>query len=225
MGKTYVWRNPKRVVCRLMAFAVAIFLVGGITGFIVGRTAQADEPFIIEAEFIPGTLEETPTEETPIEETPIEEAPIEEAPKNQLVIKSGNNILDPNLFAVMMEMCGKYDVPLALALAVAEQESKFRPGAVSSTNDYGLMQINGCNHGWLRGMGIEPLSSEGNIEAGCLMLGKAIKRYGDYNKALMAYNRGDGGADKLWKQGIYSTEYSRQVMERYHKWCAYLGGA
>ncbi len=216
---TYVWRNPKRVVCRLMAFAVAIFLVGGVTGFVVGRTARAKEPFIIEADFIPGTEETEVTEETEPVET------VETEPRNSFVIESGGNILDPNLFAVMMEMCGKYDVPLALALAVAEQESKFRPGAVSSTNDYGLMQINEVNHGWLRSRGIEPLSCEGNIEAGCLMLGEAIKKYGDYNLALTAYNRGDGGADKLRKQGIYSTEYSRQVMERYYKWSSILGGA
>lgn len=215
---TYVWRNPKRVVCRLMAFAVAIFLVGGVTGFVVGRTARAKEPFIIESDFIPGTEETEVTEETEPVET------VETEPRNSFVIESGGNILDPNLFAVMMEMCGKYDVPLALALAVAEQESKFRPGAVSSTNDYGLMQINEVNHGWLRQRGVDPMTYTGNIEAGCLMISEAVRKYADYNLALMAYNCGDGGANKLWKQGIYSTAYSRSVMARYEKWSAYLKG-
>ena len=91
----------------------------------------------------------------------------------------------------MQEKCDKYGVPYALALAVADQESRFDPDAVSGTNDYGLMQINKINFEWLRERGIDPLTYEGNIEAGVLILSKAINRYGDYGLALMAYNCGD----------------------------------
>ena len=130
----------------------------------------------------------------------------------------GKRVLDVALVRVMVDKCNEYGVPFALALAIAEQESGFNPDAISSTNDYGLMQINKCNFGWLRKSGIEPLDHKGNITAGVFMISQAINKYGDYNKALMAYNCGDAGAKRLWKNGVYSTAYSRSVMERYNKW-------
>ena len=39
--------------------------------------------------------------------------------------------------------------PYALGIAMAEIETHFDADAVSSTSDYGLMQINKCNHDWL----------------------------------------------------------------------------
>lgn len=135
-----------------------------------------------------------------------------------------NRTLDAELQATMIEMCEKYDIPLALALAVAEQESRFNPDEVSKTNDYGIMQINVANFSWLREQGIEPLDYKGNIEAGILMLSQAVKKHGEYNLALMAYNCGDAGAKRLWKKGIYSTAYSRTTMERYYKWDKYIRG-
>ena len=72
--------------------------------------------------------------------------------------------------------------------------------------------------------GINPLDHKGNIEAGVLMLSEAVKKYDDFNLALMAYNCGDAGAKRLWNKGIYSTEYSSSVMERYNKWDSYIRG-
>ena len=141
-----------------------------------------------------------------------------------LDIKSAERSLDFELQKTMLEMCEKYELPFALALAVAEQESRFDPNAVSTTDDYGLMQINKVNFKWLREKGIEPLDPKGNIEAGVLMLSEAVKKHSDYGLALMAYNCGDAGAKRLWKKGIYSTEYSRATMERFDKWDKYIQG-
>ena len=141
-----------------------------------------------------------------------------------LDIKSTERSLDFELQKTMLEMCEKYELPFALALAVAEQESRFDPNAVSTTDDYGLMQINKVNFKWLREKGIEPLDPKGNIEAGVLMLSEAVKKHSDYGLALMAYNCGDAGAKRLWKKGIYSTEYSRATMERFDKWDKYIKG-
>lgn len=139
-------------------------------------------------------------------------------------IKKVDCKLSAELQTAMYDACEKYDIPFALALAVAEQESRFNPDAESSTNDYGLMQINQINFGWLRKNGIEPLDHKGNIEAGVMMLSQAVKKYGDYELALMAYNCGDTGARKLWNQNIYSTKYSASTLERFDKWNAYTGG-
>ncbi len=140
------------------------------------------------------------------------------------LIISGDNALSPELQKVMSEKCEEYGVPYALALAVADQESRFDPDAVSRTNDHGLMQINSINFKWLREKGIDPLTYEGNIEAGVLMLSDALTRYGDVELALMAYNCGDTGAEKLWDAGTYSTKYSREVMECYKKWAQIVEG-
>lgn len=130
--------------------------------------------------------------------------------------------LDHELQKAMFASCQKYNVPFALVLAVAEKESNFNPEAISQTDDHGIMQINRCNFSWLIEAGIDPLTHEGNIEAGTLMLSNAVNRYEDYNLALMAYNCGDTGAKKLWDAGTYSTSYSRSVIELYKKWTAIL---
>lgn len=132
--------------------------------------------------------------------------------------------LDYDLQKAMYDSCQKYDVPFALALAVAEKESGFNLDAESKTDDHGIMQINRCNFEYLRNKGIDPLTYEGNIEAGVLILSKAINRYGDYGLALMAYNCGDTGAKRLWDAGTYSTKYSREVLERYNKWVQIVEG-
>ena len=110
----------------------------------------------------------------------------------------------------------------ALALAVADVESRFDPDAASSTNDYGLMQINQVNHGWLLEQGIDPMTPAGNIEAGVLFLSDYLTAYGDPELAVMAYNCGPSGAQNLWAAGTYSTDHSRKVMDRFDYWTSVL---
>jgi hypothetical protein len=85
------------------------------------------------------------------------------------------------------------------------------------------MQINACNFSWLRAKGVEPLDHKGNIEAGVLMLSEAVHKYGDYHRALMAYNCGDAGAQRLWNNGYYSSRYSRAIMAKYENWKQHTG--
>lgn len=207
-------RRERRVFAAVIVTAIILFMLGGITGA------------ILVSGFAPSTKNasaETITAEVVSEEA----APTEEPTKpdfRTVEIKTEGRTLDTELQTAMVDMCEKYDVPFALVLAVAEQESRFNPEAISATCDHGIMQINRVNFGWLREKGIEPLDHKGNIEAGVLMLSEAVKKYGDYHYALMAYNGGDGYAKNLWSQGTYSTMYSRSTMERFHKWESYLGG-
>lgn len=110
-----------------------------------------------------------------------------------------------------------YNIDFSLVMALIETESGFNVEAVSRTNDYGLMQINQANHEWLK----ERLSitnfldAKQNIRAGLFVLRKLFEQNGgDINKVLMAYNLGQTGAEKLWKQGIHSTEYSEKIIKR-----------
>ena len=130
--------------------------------------------------------------------------------------------LDYDIQKAMYDCCQKYDVPFALALAVAEKESGFNLDAESKTDDHGIMQINRCNFEYLRNKGIDPLTYEGNIEAGIMLLGENLTLYSDEELAVMAYNCGRTGAKRLWDAGTYSTAYSRAVMELYEKWLGIL---
>ena len=199
--------EQRRIMIILITFVLIIFSLGTIFGCFL-CSAFTPEP-------VNAAEEATPTA-TQTESPAVALCTLE--------IKSAEHTLDAELQATMLEMCEKYELPFALALAVAEQESRFNPYAVSSTNDYGLMQINKVNFDWLRKKGIEPLDHKGNIEAGVLILSEAVKKHGDYGLALMAYNCGDAGAKRLWKKGIYSTEYSRATMERFDKWDSYIRG-
>lgn len=128
----------------------------------------------------------------------------------------------PALIKRPQDQCERYGVPYALALAIAEVETHFDPDAVSPTSDYGLMQINQCNHEWLQGLGMDPLTHAGNIEAGVYIIGGYLDRYGDTELALMAYNCGPGGAQKLWDAGVYQTNYTRKVMTALEHWTSVL---
>lgn len=213
-------REQRIAILTVIGIVLLIFGLGVLFGWHLG-TAHAVEP-------IPAQLTEqakaapqiTPKAETPRFELVADTPSITTC---NLIVSEGN-ALSPELQEVMREKCKEYGVPYALALAVADQESRFDPDAVSGTDDYGLMQINSINFEWLREKGIEPLTYEGNIEAGVLILSKAINRYGDYGLALMAYNCGDTGAKRLWDAGTYSTQYSRSVMERYNKWVQIVEG-
>lgn len=113
------------------------------------------------------------------------------------------------------EQAERQGVPFEIALAVIERESSYQPDAVSDTGDFGLMQINICNHRWLyEELGIvDVMDPEQNIEAGLYILGQAFQKYDDPDKALMAYNMGDSGMKSAWSKGQHSSKYSRAVIE------------
>lgn len=207
-------REDRRDFIVFVLFILIIFSIGTVFGC------------FIHSILTPKTVTATEVQQQETVTVPEPEESTEDVPTFYTVeIKSENRTLDSELQATMVEMSEKYDVPFALVLAVAEQESRFNPDAESVTNDYGIMQINEINFGWLRERGIEPLEPKGNIEAGVLMLSEAIEKHGDYGLALMAYNCGDAGAKNLWNKGTYSTAYSRATMERFDKWNQYLGGS
>lgn len=99
-------------------------------------------------------------------------------------------------------------------MALMQKESSFRSDIISSTDDYGLMQINKCNHEWLEEtIGVTDfLDKEQNIRAGVFVLRKLFEEYTDPNLVLMAYNMGSNGAEKLWNKGIYSTPYVDEIL-------------
>lgn len=129
--------------------------------------------------------------------------------------------LSDNLQEYTYTMCQVYDCVdyYPLMLAVMWKESNFDAAAQSSTGDFGLMQINKCNHEALReALGVDDfLDPEDNIQSGVYLLSGLLAKYGDTHKALMAYNMGPGGAQKCWDRGIYRSNYSKDVLSKLDK--------
>lgn len=201
-------RRPNyRPVIFLALVCAAIFAAGYCVGV---RAADKAAP----------TLQESTSTPEPTNE-PSEVPSTEEVLWRDDIVTDGN-LLDYDLQVTMQACCEEYGVPYALALAVADVESRFDPDATSNTNDYGLMQINKVNHGWLLEQGIDPMTPAGNIEAGVLFLSDYLTAYGDPEMAIMAYNCGPSGAQKLWASGTYHTEHSTKVMDRFDYWTSIL---
>lgn len=114
--------------------------------------------------------------------------------------------------------CVEYGIPdhYELVLAMMWQESNYTANLISSTDDYGIMQINSCNHDWLVDL-LGPtdfLDASDNINAGVYVISKLLTEYGDEHKALMAYNMGERGASLNWDAGNYTSSYSRSVVAK-----------
>lgn len=114
--------------------------------------------------------------------------------------------------------CVDYGIPehYELVLAMMWQESNYTPDIVSATDDYGIMQINACNHEWLSDLlgTTNFLDVYQNIDAGTYIISKMLLKYGDEHKALMAYNMGENGAALNWDAGIYTSSYSREIIAK-----------
>lgn len=111
-------------------------------------------------------------------------------------------------------LCSGYNLDFSLVMALIQHESSFEPNVISSTNDYGYMQINAINHDWLtETIGVTDYTDPyQNIRAGVFVLRKLFERYQDTNMVLMAYNMGENGASRLWEKGIFETDYTQSIL-------------
>lgn len=207
----------QRIALFMIAFCITLFCLW-LSACHKDKPEANTEPVIATSATVP--LKSTPVlvvEPTP---TPTKE-PVSRTRDD---IVSDGRLLSYELQEVMQDLCEEYGVPYALTLAIAEVETHFDPDAVSGTGDYGLMQINTCNHEWLVEKGIDVMTHEGNIEAGIYIISQHLEKYGEPELALMAYNCGPTGARRLWDAGTYQTEYSRKVMTAFEYWTSVLEG-
>lgn len=123
--------------------------------------------------------------------------------------------LSEELQEYIYEQCTENNLEYELVLAVMYTESRFKDNLISKTNDYGLMQINQCNHKNLRKqLGITDfLNPRQNIDAGIYMLSDLYSRYSDAHQVLTAYNWGEYGMLRGWKKGTRTSKYSRLVLK------------
>lgn len=123
--------------------------------------------------------------------------------------------LSESLQQHIYNVCENKGVPVTLVIAMIDHESGFNPDVISTTGDYGLMQINQINHAWLEETYhcSDMLNPYQNVYCGISIIGSYIEKYGRLDKALMAYNMGEYGAKKAWENGITSTSYSDAILE------------
>lgn len=105
----------------------------------------------------------------------------------------------------------RYGVDPRLVSAVIQQESGWNPSAKSPAGALGLMQL---MPGTARGLGVDPMNWQQNIDGGVRYLADQIKRFGSPELALSAYNSGPGGAESEGRvEGFKETqEYVRRIM-------------
>lgn len=116
------------------------------------------------------------------------------------------------------DMCCINNVSYTLVLSMMYHESKFDTEAISYNSngscDSGIMQINSCNLKLLNEeYGITNLQDPyENITAGVSIISDYVNKFGE-NDGLMAYNMGIGGYLNAIENGIYSTQYSENILD------------
>ena len=118
--------------------------------------------------------------------------------------------------AYTQDTCRRFGIDYSLMLGLMDVESDFNFTADSGWA-YGITQIGYINEDWLADQGIDIYTKQGNITAACLILSDYLSRY-DVSMALMAYNEGEYGAAESWDEGIFESDYSRDVMEAAEYW-------
>lgn len=127
--------------------------------------------------------------------------------------------LDKNLQEYTWQLCIYLGMPecYETCLAIMWQGTHFDSTLVSSTDDYGLMQINKCNIKSMQDLlGVTDIMQiDQNICSGVYIFYLNYKQFNcDISAALMAYNLGPQATSKLIADGIYSTNYSRSVISK-----------
>lgn len=123
--------------------------------------------------------------------------------------------MDEDLQKFVFYLSSAYEIDFTLVMALIQYESRFQPDVISATDDYGLMQINRCNHDFLKEMiGVSDfLNPYSNVRGGMFILRKLFEKYETPEKTLMAYSMGEDGASKLWEQGVYETNHSKAILQ------------
>lgn len=119
----------------------------------------------------------------------------------------------------LVKLCEERGLDYPTVIALIEKESKFNSNAIGDNgNSYGYGQIYKIWHTQrMAEEGVQDLTDPyGNLRV-CTNYLKYIKdRYGDKGAhyGLMVYNMGEPRAYKAWQNGIYSTQYSRDILQR-----------
>ncbi len=237
-------RNKRRVVKiqRLAVYAVIVAVVIVSVSLLAGgKTEEADEAISVSETVSPTEL---PTSDLVVEPTiePVYSVGDPDNyiyPYNTMSADWGAEIYEqgfryfeipeeyvrsggcfPEVVQVYLwSLCRDKGIDYYMVVAMIERESGYRYDASGdSGKSIGYLQIGERWHkDRMEAENVTDLNDPyGNIRVGLSFLKELSERYGSsgVNCVLMAYNMGESGAKKCWNNGIYSSEYSREILAR-----------
>lgn len=220
-------REIRRHVCIL---AIAVVLAGCIIGGAFAgiyndekaEKAQEADFYVFAINAPAHTYEET--QNTPLQIAGVSEEQTEAGQQDKPVFVCLPAPMSEEDQKIVFDICTENGVAFSLVMAIIEHESNFTREARSATGDSGYMQINDCNAAEMERRGfVDMYDTKQNVGAGVSILHDLFNAYGDeVHRVLMAYNMGRNNADKLWQQGIESSEYSREIVEREAEYSRYM---
>ena len=138
--------------------------------------------------------------------------------------------------SIVTKYAKQYSVPEELVFAIIKVESNFDPSVVSSAGAMGLMQMLPSTYEWLTTKLGDNYSKddlydpETNIRYGTYYLQYLYSRFGTWEKAIIAYNWGEGNFSEFlnnegYTEGDYDsipvTETKNYVKKVMHHWKKY----
>lgn len=237
----------KRLFCDLIAGAVAVLLLClAITApyqVEVHATAPGPAPYTAPSDGVGRIVFAETEQETSVDTPETETAEIEPyiAPEEVIeteavsasyrqvtgkleteelveVFPEADPIIETDIDALIVQVAAEYGLPWQLVSAVCWAESTYNPYAVSSTPDYGLMQVTQSvmgSYGLTADNWMDPAA---NLDAGCRILREKMDLSdGDITKALTRYRFGDTEALKMWSRGEWSNWYTERVLGKYYE--------
>jgi len=130
--------------------------------------------------------------------------------------------IDPSLAFEIAEVIyhesTAFQRPPNLLIAMAEHESDFDPGAVSSVGAQGLLQVMPQWKKILGSPGKDLTDLKTNVRWGLQILGSYENHYQDLEHALTAYNRGSGPVDTaLMREQSPNNGYAGRILKTYER--------
>lgn len=135
--------------------------------------------------------------------------------------------LSKELQQYLYDLCCERELDYKTVLAIIMHESNFNPDALGGGSNYGLFQINTCNHKTLSAAldtENKPFDPRTNINWGTYLLSRLYDKYSQYYQedeltraVLSAYNKGEGGFEKNGFAVRYLEDHER-ALERVNSW-------
>ena len=95
--------------------------------------------------------------------------------------------------ALAQQAARKHNIPENIFLRLVQQESNWNPRAKSHKGALGLAQLMPET---ARGLGVDPMNPQENLEGGARYLKRQYDRFRDWRLALAAYNAGPAAVEK-----------------------------
>ena len=122
---------------------------------------------------------------------------------------------------IAKDLANEYEIPLEILISLIYRESGYQSGVISANGeDHGMCQINISVQPWVEkqvGRDLNFKDDFDSIEAACFILSYYYDKYmpdKNWHYILMCYNGGEPYAQRHYRNGTYSSRYSRAILEK-----------